>query len=129
MKALPILFDVPTLEIDAVLYKDRAMQPQGRVDRRVVWNTLHALAMAGYVPVRVFDGDTEIEVDGSVIETMELVFDLDTAQVFFKHPTEKGAPWAFFVLGNSGPYALSNYTTKPDTFAAVLNQLDFDRMV
>lgn len=126
--ALPILWAVPTLAVDS--YEGtRCVTPQGAVDRRVVWNALHALACAGWVPNSIDDGDDVEPVHGDAVRAMEEIFNRDDVRVRFMHAEHPGAsPWALFVLGNNGPETLSDYTTRPATFAAVLDALDVERM-
>lgn len=116
---IPLLFTIPPLAIDKALAPIKA---HGRVERRIVWNVLHALAVAGYVPTSIDTGDG-VESVGSAIEAMELIFNLDEARVYFRHPHDKRTPWLLLVGGN-GVDIVSDYTTAPPTFAAAIESVD-----
>ena len=120
---LPLLFNVPALAID----KELAPIPaHGYVERRIVWNVFHALALAGYVPTRIDTGDGENIVDGT-LHAMELIFNLDEARVYFKHAVDDREPWLFLVGGNNVD-VVSDYSAIPPTFVAAIESIDAEAL-
>jgi hypothetical protein len=73
----------PTLDIDKQLFDGRYMPPHCKVERRIVWNLLTGLEAAGFHVLAVNDGDGE-DKTATIIEAMELVFNLDDCWVFVK---------------------------------------------
>jgi hypothetical protein len=96
----------PSLDINAVLYRDREMPVHVRLEQRIVWNLLLALEEKGFVPHLVDDGDEQTKVK-SKKAAMELLFNLDDAYFFLAHKDgEKDTRgmlrtvWIRFVFGN-----------------------------
>lgn len=123
--ALPVL-QAPTMEGDA----RRKPLPHVRLERRIVWNLMLALAAAGCAPVRVFDGGDERINTPTWLEAMEAVFAVDdaTLYVYSPEPTPEGARrkayGVRFVLGN-GVDCISDWAVAEGTaFGQVLDAFD-----
>jgi hypothetical protein len=129
MALQPIQWAPPALDCDKDFNTRVVGSVKGRcrLERRVVWNLLVNLAAAGWIPVRVNNGDEDCVISTAAtthekcVEAMERVFEVDESRVFFRHATEPPEMWAFVVLGNDGYDAISDYTLG-GTFEAVLNE-------
>ena len=118
----------PTLELDKVLYKDRAMPPDVRRERRIVWNLIHHLYQnGGWTVARVEDGETRPKVT-SAKAAMELLFNLDDAWLGFSNTTSKRTHYVRFVFGNDMDVISDwNYSEgDPDGFDAAMNKFNVE---
>ncbi len=79
-----ILINAPDLKIDKALYAREGgkVPPNGKLERRIIWNLFSRLKAAGYMPALVDDTDEETTVK-SAMEAMELIFNLDDCTVCF----------------------------------------------
>lgn len=82
-KQLEIL-QPPALDIDAILYRDQkgTPHPQGKLERRIVWNLLNQIKAQGFPLALIDDGDEETRVTDPKA-AMELIFNLDEVGVYF----------------------------------------------
>lgn len=126
MKYRPVSVRVPELDIDA----GRAVQPTGRIERRIVANLIAHLKKHGFAPVAVYDGHDETSAT-TTNAVMELVFNGPRrAWVYFKR---KGytAHGVRLVLGN-GDCIVSDWryaTLDHDGFNAAMDAFNSDDWV
>lgn len=131
-KCIPV---PPSLKINKTLYSNREMPVHVRVEQRIVWNLLLALEKKGFLPHMVDSGDEQTKATTKKA-VMELLFNLDEADLFLRHESgEKDAHgmfrtvWIRFVFGNEtdviSDYNASNwkgfedavYNFNPELFA------------
>ncbi len=116
--------NAPALELDKVLYKDRAMLPHVRRERRIVWNLFKHLSTEGWYPTKVYDGYEYTKTD-TPLAAMELIFNLDEVHVFVGKNGQKPHS-VYLVLGNDMD-VLSDWTysaTDSDGFNALMDKFD-----
>ncbi len=121
------LENAPRLKIDETLYgKEGRPSPQGVLERRIVWNLMKYLGASGFHPFEVSDGETVTRTDGETAATMELVFNLDEAWVFFRDGVREVFHAVKLVMGNGVDIVSDyNYTPgDPDNFAALMDSFD-----
>lgn len=88
---------VPTLKIDALLFKDRPMPAHCKLERRIVANLIAHLAFHGWSVTHVWDGDDR-EATPDMVSAMELVFNLDECRIYFSKDGHTHS--VYLVLGN-----------------------------
>ena len=118
--------NAPTLELDKVLYKDRPMPPHVRRERRIVWNLMkHLYSQGGWNVVKVYDGDEYTKVE-TPTAALEVIFNLDDAQVGFKNSINGKTHYVKLVLGNDIDIISDwNYSEgDPDGFDAAMEKFD-----
>lgn len=101
---------LPELAHDAMMRKrfGQTVSPQGRLERRIVWNLLAKLEAAGFTSFRVDDGE-DVSEWGKPKAAMELIFNLDDAYLHV-HKASSPIHWVRLVLGN-GFDVISDYGT------------------
>ncbi len=114
--------NVPPLP--ALAHDSTPLRRDAKIERRIVWNMLHVLAAAGYVPHAVDDAcGGERENVSNPIEAMEAIFDVDDARVYFRsvnNPTEP--PQWVLLIGGNGEDIFSDYTCRAGTaFTAAMD--------
>lgn len=124
----------PALDIDAMMLEKygQGVSPEGKLERRIVWNLCAHLEAAGFQVYRTFDGE-EMRYPKTAKGAMELIFNLDEASLRFipvscsqlkdKWKYEHGV---LLILGN-GIDIISdwNYTEgDPDGFSAAMGKFD-----
>lgn len=126
--ANPTIHQPPALDIDKVLDNER-ISPNGRLERRIVWNLLMHLEANDWFVRATWDGEAR-ERTKTAKDAMELIFNLDEVSVRIAKGRErvKGEDWhgILLILGN-GIDVLSdwNYTMgDPDGFNAVMEAFD-----
>jgi len=104
-----LTFTVPALAHDAMMLARHGVEPgpRGRIERRVVAALCAHLAIDGWKPVEVNDGDERTSVRG-VKSAMELIFNLDDAWLVFAK--DQNRHWVRFVMGNSGWDVISDWS-------------------
>lgn len=76
------------------------------IERRIVRHLIRTARKAGYLPVRVDDGD-ELIPTPTETAMLDAVFAVDDSRVIFKHPDEPRGHCAVIILGN-GPDCVSD---------------------
>lgn len=79
-----------------MLYGITPMPPHVRRERRIVWNLMKHLAVSGFKPMFVHDGNGYTAVS-TPKEAMELLFNLDDARLYVQ---KTGKHAISFVFGN-----------------------------
>lgn len=104
----------PALDTDARYYTgSRKMQPHTKVERRVIANLIAYLERQGWTPVKVFDGEEDIEAHDTK-SAMETIFSVDDSQLVVRNAAGKRQR-IMIVLGN-GKDCISDYSyTRGDT--------------
>lgn len=118
--------NAPDLDIDKVLYnRGRPMLPHVRREWRIVWNLIKHLNASGWAVVKVYDGD-EYTHTVSEKQALEVIFNLDDAQVGFKKEGPTKTHYVKLVLGNDLDIISDwNYSEgDPDGFNAVMEKFD-----
>lgn len=125
----PMVENCPELPGDAERYGkgERPMIPRVRMERRIVWNLLKALAAKGFVPFSVDTGEgTESARDA--VTMMEHAFSVDDCTLIFQHSAEKtGRTYWVRIVGGNGVDIVSDYgipAKDPHGFAATLDSFD-----
>ena len=126
----------PALDHDAMMLEKygQGVSPEGKLERRIVWNLCAHLVLAGFVPFRTFDGDC-FEYVGGAKEAMEFIFNLDEVSLRFipvsccqltKKNKERREHGVLLVLGNGVDIVSDwNYTEgDPDGFSAAMDKFD-----
>lgn len=116
----------PVLDIDAKLYDDGKVPPQGRLERRIVAALCAHLAAQGWTPSKVYDTEVETKVTDAK-SAMELIFNLDDSYLFFAKG--KHEHWVRLIGGN-GIDIVSDWTYHADdrdSFNAAVNSFDAER--
>lgn len=122
--AAPVEFqriEAPALDIDALLYKDRPMHANAKLERRIVANLLAWMEFKGWNVVEVFDGEEETKVTDAKA-AMELIFNLDDVRVYLSNG--KGALHSILLILGNGVDVISdwNFTADdPDGFNAAMS--------
>lgn len=108
MKA--VIFEVPALDYDAFMLKkyQHQVSPNGRLERRIVWNLLKHLEDGGWTVFEVDDTDEVTQVTGSK-HAMELIFDLDQADISVGNADRSRTHLIRLIMGN-GIDIISDYT-------------------
>ena len=97
--------------------------PNGKIERRIVWNLIDKLTSAGFLIVGVDDGDDKPVKCSDAMAAMEAVFAVDQARLLFKKPGTRGSSHAILLIGGNGESVISdwNYTAgDPDGFNAIM---------
>jgi hypothetical protein len=122
---------IPELDHDKMMAArfGTKLSVQGRLERRIVWNLLKHLEANGWHTTYVWDGEQCVAAP-TAKAVMELVFNLDEAQVRFSkgHPGE----WhgVYLVLGNGVDIVCDwNYSVGDrDGFDAAMEAFDTERL-
>lgn len=118
LAALLAIIKAPALPSDAGL----SISPNGIIERRIVWNLLTKLSLAGFVVECVDDGGDLIECDGDAMKAMEAVFSVDESRVYVRKPG--GSPRWIFLVGGNGEDMISDHGNPdgdPDGFVAFMD--------
>jgi hypothetical protein len=122
VKHTPVQFEVPALDIDAVL--GYPATPQNKLERRVAWNLIHHLEANGFQVSHVDDRDDVTKV-ATAKQAMELIFNLDEAILLVRKPG--GREYRVLLIPGNGVDLISdwNYTSgDPDRFNATMDAFD-----
>ncbi len=123
----------PELEHDKMMAAQfgTELRANDRRERRIVWNLLHALKAAGFTPYSIDDTEEDTRLDEAqdpLKQTMELLFNLDIAQVTFTNGIR--LPWVQFVMGNDidiiSDYSYSSRA--PGEFERVMESFDAEAL-
>lgn len=112
------VLQAPALPSDAGL----SISPNGIIERRIVWNLLTKLSIAGFVVECVDDGGELIECEGDAMKAMETVFSVDVSRVYVRKPG--GSPRWIFLVGGNGEDMISDHGSPdgdPDGFVAFMD--------
>ena len=117
---------VPELDHDAMMLSrfGQRVEPNGKLERRIVANLISHLAAHGFKTAYTFDGD-EYRRCRDMKAAMELVFNLDEVSLRFRKP--KGATHGVLLVLGNGVDIVSdwNYLNgDPDGFNAAMNAFD-----
>lgn len=121
--------NAPALKLDKVLHADGRIPVHVIRERRVVWNLLKHLLDAGWKVCRIDDGDTDTRVTTEK-GAMELIFNLDDAQVSFKSIKNPLHVHTVVInLGNDLDVVSDwNFTAgDPDGFSAAMDAFDAEK--
>lgn len=113
--------EAPALDIDALIYKDRPMHAEAKLERRIVANLFAWLAFKGWNVVEVYDGGEDTKVSDAKA-AMELVFNLDECRVYANNAEGKQHS-ILLILGN-GVDVIADWgftDGDPDGFRAVMD--------
>jgi hypothetical protein len=114
---------VPDLAIDKILYPKFGVSPRGKLERRIVANLIAHLKRAGFRPYEVDDREEVTKVKGTK-DTMELLFNLDEAWVFFTNGSS--THWVYFTMGEGTTMICDHSFTEgdPDGFLAAMDAFE-----
>jgi hypothetical protein len=103
------LCNAPKLQHDAMMEKrfGTAVSPEGKIERRIVYNLGKHLEDKGFRVYGVHDGD-DFTKCSRIEPAMEVIFNLDQAHLYFRKVGHK-PHWVFLVLGN-GIDIVSDYS-------------------
>lgn len=121
------LIQAPTLDCDATTFLDnnREIHARMRSERAVIANLIDYLAEAGYAVRAASDGEQRHKVS-DMKAAMEVIFSVDEAWLFVKHPDQARGQTIFIVLGNDGWDCVADYSTA-DGFDEIMAGFDFDQ--
>jgi hypothetical protein len=127
-------FNVPKLDIDALMYGECQVKPSHfKVERRIIYNLGLHLEANGFVIAEVFDGDEFIAVK-SIKGAMEVCFSLDEASLRVRQINVAGGPEhgieVIFGNGNNGMDLISDWSYSVDDadgFNAVMDAFDVEQ--
>lgn len=116
----------PELDHDVMMLSrfGSKVHPEGRLERRIVWNLFAHLEEKGFQVARVYDGEEFMKVK-TPKDAMELIFNLDEVSVRV-NKIARPEHGILLILGN-GIDVLSdwNYTIgDPDGFSAAMDEFD-----
>lgn len=80
------------------------------IEKRLVRKLIRVAKDHGYKLTKIWDGE-QMEWVSTETEAMDLVFNLDECQMYFKHDDQPKAHCAVIVLGNDGWDAIANHST------------------
>lgn len=120
----------PALDIDALM-KSRHnvdVRPEGKLERRIVWNLIQHLGAAGFQVEAVNDGEEITETINDPKAAMELIFNVDYAGLGFARQGGKRHT-VTLVLGNGIDIVSDwNYGNgDPDGFNAAMDTFDAEQ--
>jgi hypothetical protein len=121
---------VPALNINKVLYKDRPISTERKLEQLIVWRLMEHMATYGWLPYNVWDGDEYVEVS-SAKGAMEVIFNLDEARLILKSDTHQTEHGVVLVLGN-GFDIISDWgftQDDPDGFCEAMEEFDSEDVI
>jgi hypothetical protein len=109
---MQVVYEVPKLDHDAMMARKYGQKLEGRniLERRIAWNLFLHLAEAGFTASQLDDSDEVVSVSGAK-EAMELLFNLDQADIYFKKGDDEHV--VRLILGN-GIDMISDWTFAGD---------------
>ena len=121
--------EIPDLDHDAMMLREfgNKVGPIGRIERRVVAALCAHLAIGGWKPCEVNDGDERTPVEDAK-SAMELIFNLDDAWLVFAKG--KHRHWVRFVMGNSGWDVINDWSFShgdADGFSKAMDAFDSEQ--
>lgn len=122
---MQVVYEVPKLDHDALMARKYGQHLNGRnvLERRIAWNLFLHLEAAGWAVSELDDSDDLHQVADSKA-AMELLFDLDQADIYFKKGDAEHA--VRLILGN-GVDMISDWTYSEgdgDGFNAAMDAFD-----
>jgi len=120
------VLQAPVLDHDLMMAKrfGCTVNPNGKLERRVVWNLLNYLTSKGFKILSVFDDD-EFKDATDPKAAMELIFDLDEARVGIEG--EKGSDHGIVLIIGNGCDIISDWSyfeDDRDGFNAAMDQFN-----
>jgi hypothetical protein len=122
-----VIYEVPALDHDAMMKRKYGtkVSARGKLERRIAWNLLKHLEAAGFKVTSLDDSDNLTNLTGDPKEVMELLFDLDEADIYVKKGRHH--EHAIRLIFGNGIDMISDYTFAEgdaDGFEALMNAFD-----
>lgn len=133
VKRLPAILQPPVLKIDTEAerrYGSR-VSPNGRLERRLVWNLLHHLMLNGWQAYAILNEDTGHWMLCVTPEAfMELAFNYEEPLVRVRRMGQPGyRPHRIKLIDGNGIDMISDHTLRDtDNFGAVMDAFDSEAM-
>lgn len=122
-----VIYEVPALDHDAMMKRKYGtkVSARGKLERRIAWNLLKHLEASGFKVTSLDDSDNLTNLTGDPKEVMELLFDLDEADIYVKKGRHH--EHAIRLIFGNGVDMISDYTFAEgdaDGFEALMNAFD-----